>query len=69
MWFASSSILKELNSDGCYSTVASGLWREVTKRLGIILESFRCVFSYILSTPISACIAFQLKKKEIVTLL
>ena len=30
--------------DGCYSTVASGLRTQVTKILGIVLESFRCVF-------------------------
>ena len=35
--------------DGCYSTVVSGLQRYVTKSLGIFLESFCCVFSFILS--------------------
>ena len=36
--------------DGCYSTYYSEWLTEVSdKSLGIVLESFRCVFSFILS--------------------
>ena len=49
--------------DGCYSTVESGLRRQVTKTLGIVLEIFRCVFSFILSHTY-LCLYSVLAKKE-----
>ena len=50
--------------DGCYVTVASGLWRLVTKSLATVLESFHCVFSFILSHTY-LCLYSDLAEKEI----
>ena len=50
--------------DGCYSTVASGLWRLVTKSLGTVLESYCCVFSFSLSHTYLCLYSILAKRKK-----